>query len=720
MAQVSLPTGWDASGAPPAGWSVSGTANYTSSAYCGTASPSIKLDNTGDFVMVNFADNPGTLTYKMRGASLAGATFAFTVQESVNGTVWTTLRAFTQADLTSINTAMASFTDMPLQASRYIRWFYTLKSAGNIALDDMNLTIGAAGPAQEINVQVAAVNYPSNATYYASSPVSTPSTINFTIQNVGTTNTLNIASAVVSGLNAGDFVVGTVPSTVAAASSAALVVTFTPSMAGTRIADLTINSDDADEGSYVIHFYGVGGSFATTPIYQPTGLTFTNIKSYRFNASFNNAFGMPDGYLVLRKKGSPITDVPTDGTAYQRGDVIGGSSVLYSGSATAFAPTYIVANTQYYFAIFSYNGPGIYRSYLTAAPLTGNVTTAATMMPANTYNTVHTGVSTFVADLHNVVYPHTHMYYSDYDDNVVNLFASRDTTNDQRVVTCVYSGENKVYTAPFDWTITGFSREHSYCNQWMPAGTLTTDEWYEDYHQLFPVDQNNANAVRSNYPLGKVVNVSYTYLGCKLGTDALGHTVFEPRDSDKGDAARAIMYEAICYTTIAGNNWGLPNPISVTIPYGEDQNILKLWNIQDPPDAWEISRNDFIDSVQGNRNPFVDSSHYACYIDFTNMSYIATNSCNGLGIKENTNTDLISIAPNPNNGNFMIYYSSAKFQKVTMKLMDVMGRVVYANETKVNTGGNPIEMNLQNVSKGIYSLEFVTESGKQTQKLIIQ
>jgi len=52
--------------------------------------------------------------------------------------------------------------------------------------------------------------------------------------------------------------------------------------------------------------------------------------------------------------------------------------------------------------------------------------------------------------------------------------------------------------------------------------------------------------------------------------------------------------------------------------------------------------------------------------------------------------------------------------------MDVMGRVVYTNETKVNTGGNPIEMNLQNVSKGIYSLEFVTESGKQTQKLIIQ
>ena len=50
---------------------------------------------------------------------------------------------------------------------------------------------------------------------------------------------------------------------------------------------------------------------------------------------------------------------------------------------------------------------------------------------------------------------------------------------------------------------------------------------------------------------------------------------------------------------------------------------MKKWHYQDPPDAYEISRNDFLDSLQGNRNPFIDSARYACYIDFSNMSYIA-------------------------------------------------------------------------------------------------
>jgi hypothetical protein len=41
------------------------------------------------------------------------------------------------------------------------------------------------------------------------------------------------------------------------------------------------------------------------------------------------------------------------------------------------------------------------------------------------------------------------------------------------------------------------------------------------------------------------------------------------------------------------------------------------------PDAYDMARNDFLDSLQQNRNPFVDHPEWACQINFINMSYIA-------------------------------------------------------------------------------------------------
>ncbi len=37
----------------------------------------------------------------------------------------------------------------------------------------------------------------------------------------------------------------------------------------------------------------------------------------------------------------------------------------------------------------------------------------------------------------------------------------------------------------------------------------------------------------------------------------------------------------------------------------EDLGLLKSWSRADPPSEQEISRNDVIEKVQGNRNPFI-------------------------------------------------------------------------------------------------------------------
>ena len=79
---------------------------------------------------------------------------------------------------------------------------------------------------------------------------------------------------------------------------------------------------------------------------------------------------------------------------------------------------------------------------------------------------------------------------------------------------------------------------------------------------------------------------------------------------------------SIAYTGVSNNLWNLPNPISIFISYGQNQDVLKQWHWQDPVSNEEIARNDYIASLQGNRNPFVDSMQYACFIDFTTMTKV--------------------------------------------------------------------------------------------------
>jgi hypothetical protein len=705
VAQAVLPTSWSfTTPTLPVGWTESGTGLYTAS---GNTPPTMKLDNTGDYLIINFASNPGNLTYFLAGNSFSGGTF--TVEESDLGVTWTTLHTFTAPTST-----YTQFTDVPMATTRYIRFIYTTKVSGNVGLDDVNIAAGAAGPEQEINVKQGATTIVNGGTYTWSSPVSTMTPTTFTVENLGTANTLNIASAVISGANAADFTVSASPSSVTANGTAPLTVDFTPSVAGTRNAVLTIASNDADEASYVINLIGIGGSYATEPIAQATSLNFTNVKTYRFNAGFTSS-ASAEGYIVLRKTGAAITGVPADGTVYQRGDVVGDAQVVYSGSATSFTPNFIAANTTYHFAVYAYNGNGTYRNYLTTSPLTGSTTTPATMLPAAYYNGINSSSATFVADLHALVNPHQLQFYSNYGNYMVKGFYARDTTLDRRVVTCVYSGENKVYSEPFDFTATGFSREHTYCYSWMPTNPLSNSQdlpEYNDYHHLYPTNQNSANAVRSNYPLGEVVTISSTYLGAKYGLDANGNLVYEPRDEHKGDAARAMMYEAICYTTVSGNNWGLPNPISGSINYGQDQGLLKQWHFQDLPDNREISRNDYIDSLQGNRNPFIDSVDFVCFVNFNNMSYEALGCV--ADIEEALNAGFIAY-PNPAKNELSLHVNATTIS--SYEILDMQGRSVM-KATVANM--NLVKLNTSVLKSGSYIVKAVTPYGVAQKSLIIE
>ena len=99
----------------------------------------------------------------------------------------------------------------------------------------------------------------------------------------------------------------------------------------------------------------------------------------------------------------------------------------------------------------------------------------------------------------------------------------------------------------------------------------------------------------------------------------------EPADEMKGDIARIVLYVYIHYadrgltfegSKTSGNltyNYSdmVSSKLSLTNIIGYDslekcKEVLKAWNKLDPPSKVEYVRNDAVQKIQGNRNPFVD------------------------------------------------------------------------------------------------------------------
>lgn len=710
FAQTTLPTSWDCqpSTLPTLGWTTD-MVNYYNAGSVGYyhSSPSAcKFDATGRYIIVNFADAPGIVSYWLRGSSFSGGTF--TVEESTNGTTYTAVKTYTSANL-SLN-SMARDSVTLNAASRYVKFVYTLKSAGNVSVDDITINKKAAGPQADIEIKQILTSIPNGGTYIFGNS----SSKTFKVINHGTVDALTISGNSFTGTDASMFSIPSMPATITHGDSATFNINFAPTGAdGSKYATLSITNSDVNKNPYVINLYAVKGSYATEPTAAATNLNITGVKTFKYNVAFSDATPAPENYIVLRNIGSAVTDQPTNGQTYTKGQYIGTSQVVYIGAAGSFTPTYIIANSAYHFKVFSFNGPSGFESYLTSSTLSGSVTTPHDMI-GSYYSSINPLSTTLFADLHTLINPHTAMNYSSYANDMINKFECRDTaigTSNKKVVTCVYTGMNYVYDEPFSWT--DMNREHTFCQSWMPTvnlGDFQTRPEYSEYHNLFPVSGPHANSYRSNLPLGNVVTITNQYMSGKYGLDAAGHQVYEPRDSHKGDAARAMFYMVVCYYGVDGYPWTLPTYLSTIYPYGQDEAVLKAWHILDPPDAWEMARNDYIQSMQLNRNPFVDSIGWVEHLIFTNPNAVENYT--------ESNNQIVTY-PNPAKENFFASFKLTKEQDVTVAIYDITGKEEYSTVINCKSGINTIELNPA-LSGGLHMLRIKTTDGVFSKKIIIE
>ena len=110
-----------------------------------------------------------------------------------------------------------------------------------------------------------------------------------------------------------------------------------------------------------------------------------------------------------------------------------------------------------------------------------------------------------------------------------------------------------------------------------------------DMHNLWP-SLADVNEARRSHPFAIIKGERHLYPACDFELDRR-RKVVEPRPQVRGEIARSMFYMA--------NEYGL----KIRSRLGK---TLVRWHRDDPVSDEEKRRNDVIEKIQGNRNPYID------------------------------------------------------------------------------------------------------------------
>ena len=154
-------------------------------------------------------------------------------------------------------------------------------------------------------------------------------------------------------------------------------------------------------------------------------------------------------------------------------------------------------------------------------------------------------------------------------------------------------------------------------------GVFFHDGAGRDLHHLRAADPE-ANLVRGDRTFGSVRGCFDTWETWPADGEAVfwyradwngGAGLVEVRDEIKGDVARILLYVWVTWGDNDGgtcNLWtdlpaaGTGMETSDGLRVIESLDTLLEWLALDPVDAWELGRNDLVQTLQGNRNVFID------------------------------------------------------------------------------------------------------------------
>lgn len=200
--------------------------------------------------------------------------------------------------------------------------------------------------------------------------------------------------------------------------------------------------------------------------------------------------------------------------------------------------------------------------------------------------------------------------------------------NNKSNIICYYDGNSM----SGDWGDgRQFNREHVWPQSF---GASDTEPMGYDMHSVRPC-LPSTNSSRNNKGYGETTGANIYDPDQSTNKD---YSNYNPQNlgSYRGDAARMIMYDYLCYGEAGGNKNSLYNgKAQVLQSFGtsehkifESLHIMLKWHLQDPPSLTEMVRNDGAQDYQGNRNPLIDYPELAIqvFLDDGITTYTVTES----------------------------------------------------------------------------------------------
>ena len=172
--------------------------------------------------------------------------------------------------------------------------------------------------------------------------------------------------------------------------------------------------------------------------------------------------------------------------------------------------------------------------------------------------------------------------------------------------------------------------------------------------------------------------------------------------SFKGDVARSVLYMQIRYNGLSVEN-GYP---TTTGQMGDLETLLD-WHRNDPPDDFEMNRNNVIYEWQINRNPFIDQPDLVEYIWGNQVGNPWSEALSVAGFT----TETIKVYPNPASDKL---YVSGNKPSYEVTVFSAEGRAVLTQ-----TIGNNSYLDLQ-LASGLYMVTVKSEGESITKKIIIE
>lgn len=231
-----------------------------------------------------------------------------------------------------------------------------------------------------------------------------------------------------------------------------------------------------------------------------------------------------------------------------------------------------------------------------------SVTVSTEAPPSDEYYETANGLqgAALKAELNEIIDNHRQLSYSQVWDA---LKITDEDPNNPNNVLLLYSGESRSKSLN-GGNVGDWNREHTWAKSHGGFGTAMGAG--TDIHHLRPTDVQ-VNGLRGN--------LDFDYGGTFVsGCDGCLRTAtsWEPPDEVKGDVARMLFYMAVRYESDDPVDLELNNLVNNgSTPYHGKISVLLEWHAQDPVSAWEQQRNEKIENIQGNRNPFIDHPEWA-------------------------------------------------------------------------------------------------------------